>query len=163
MSGEFKSLSMQAIQVLRQAWPVILRAAILPYLLAVGIVVLARWVGAPERYALDGLHGVVVLTYITAMARIAAGTYPGATLASLCIPKPRWPGKTIFWAMVGDGLVLTIPAAFLLLVLAMNFGPFIAMTESLVLTVAASLVMEFILSTLIGLVIGAGLARAENA
>ncbi len=159
----YRSFSYQAIQTLGRAYPVILRAALLPFLLSVGVVVLARMVGAPERYVLDGLHGVLVISYLTSVIRIAAGTYPGPGLLSLAVPKPSWPGLRPILGMLGEALLLVLPTALFLFVLLIYFGPTLAaaltVLDSQVVFIAVQLVPEFILTTLLGLVLGHGMAK----
>lgn len=161
----YRSLSYQAIQTLGLAFPLILRAAMLPFLLSVGVVVLARLVGAPERYALDGLHGVFVILYLTAVARIAMGTYPGTSFLGLSIPRPVWPGVKPVLGMLAEAALLMIPTALLMLILAPYVSGVMFGVESLILDVVGHILPEFILNTLLGLVIGAGVAkiRAEQA
>jgi len=155
----FKSLSYIAMQTVVGGWPLILRAAVLPFALAVAFVVLGRWIGPPSRLFLDILHGLMVISYLTSVARIVMGTYPGFGLVGLAVPQPSWPGGPIARSIAADALVLMVPTGFVLYIFAINFGPMVMMLESTVLNVAGTLALEFILNTLLGLVIGAGMAR----
>lgn len=160
-SKPFHSASYQAIQTLFRAFPLILRAAALPFALAVASVVVARLLGAPERYLFDGLHGLMVLAYVTAVARIAAGTQPGRTVFGLAVPHPVWLGLKPTAQLAGEAVLLMLPTAFVLFLLAINIGPFFMMVESLVLDVVGHILPEFILNTLLGLVIGSGYSRFQ--
>lgn len=157
----FRSPSYQAIQTLFRAFPLIVRAAAVPFAVSVGAVVMARLVGPPERYILDGVHGLMVIAYLTAVARIAMGTYPGAGLLGLAVPRPSWPGLRPVLGILGEALLLMLPAAFILFLLAIYIGPFVMIVESLILDVVGHILPEFILNTLLGLVLGAGLKRLE--
>ena len=162
----YHSLSYQAIQTLGRAYPLILRAMLLPFVLSVGAVALARMMGAPERYALDGLHGVFVISYLTSVARIAMGAYPGWGFLSLAVPKPSWPGLKPVLGILGEALLVLLPTALFLFVALVYLGSALATAltalDSQVVFVAVQLAPEFILTTLLGLVVGHGMARAAT-
>ncbi|MCW8915108.1 MAG: hypothetical protein OQK24_04550 [Magnetovibrio sp.] len=163
-SGDFKSLSHQALQTLLNAFPLIVRAAILPFAVSVAAVVVARWLGSAERYVFDVLHGLMVISYLTSLSRIVAGTFPGYNIMTFAVPRPSWPGMGIAKSIGGEALLVLLPTMFILYLLAINFGPFITAVGSTVLSVAAMLAVEYFLTTLLGLVVGAGMAKytAEN-
>ncbi len=163
-SGGFKSLSHQAIQTLLQAFPLVLRAALLPFAASVAAVVMAGWLNAPERYLFDILHGLLVISYLTSLSRIVVGTFPGNNFMTFAVPSPTWPGLAIAKSIAGEALLVLLPTMFILYMLAINFGPFITAVGSTVVSVTVMLVVEYFLATLLGLVVGAGMAKykAEN-
>jgi len=161
-SGPFRSPSYQAIQILFQAFPLIARVAVVPFAISVAAVVAAQLVGLPVRYGFDAVHGLMVISYLTAVTRVATGTYPGVNAFGLAVPRPRmsaWPGLRPVLSMLADAALLILPATFILFLLAIYIGPFVFNIESLIVHVAAVLLPEFILVTLLGLVIGVGLAK----
>ena len=166
-SGEtkpFRSLSYQAIETMKLAYPVVLRLALLPFVLSVCAVIVARLVGPPERYAFDLLHGMFLLSYITSVSRIAqsraAGTLvTGPNLLGFAIPKPRWPGLMPLLGMVAECLLLMVPTALVLFVIAAFIGGALGDVELGQLSVALHILPEFVLNTWLGLVVGAGMAR----
>lgn len=164
MSDEqnFKSLSLQAIETLGKGFGLILRAAVLPFGVSVAAVVMARWLGGMERYLFDALHGAMVISYLTSLSRIAAGTYPGPSLLTFAVPRPMWPGWDIAKSILGETLVVIVPGAFIMWMLTINIGPFVLALGSTVVSVAAMLLVEFIFSTVIGLILGAGMAKFER-
>ena len=164
MSDEtnFKSLSLQAIETLGKGFGLILRAAVLPFGVSVAAVVMARWLGGMERYLFDALHGAMVISYLTSLSRIAAGTYPGPSILTFAVPRPAWPGWDIAKSILGETLVVIVPGAFIMWMLTINIAPFILATGSMVLSVAGMLLVEFIFSTVIGLILGAGMAKFER-
>ena len=159
---QFKSLSLQAIEILSRGFGLILRAAILPFGVSVAAVVMARWLGGMERYLFDALHGAMVISYLTALSRIASGTYPGPSLLTFAVPRPTWPGWDIAKSIFGETLVVIVPGAFIMWMLTINIAPFVLALGSTVVSVAAMLLVEFIFSTVIGLILGAGMAKFEH-
>jgi len=165
----FRSLSYQAIETIKLAYPVVLRLALLPFVLSVCVVILARLVGSPERYAFDALHGLLLLSYITSVSRLAQSRasghlMTGPSLLSLAVPRPRWPGLMPVLNMVAECLLLMVPTALVLFVAAAFIGGALGDIDLGQLSVALHILPEFILNTWVGLVIGAGMAKfmADN-
>ena len=161
-SDDFKSLSLQAIETLGRGFGLILRAAILPFGVSVAAVVMARWLGGMERYLFDALHGAMVISYLTSLSRIAQGTYPGPGVLTFGVPRPTWPGWTITKSILAEILVVIVPGAFIMWMIAINVGPFVMAIGSTVVSVAAMLLVEFLFTTIIGLILGAGMAKFER-
>ncbi|MBL4614160.1 MAG: hypothetical protein JKY27_04705 [Magnetovibrio sp.] len=158
----FHSLSSQAVQTLVRSFRPILRAAALPFLVSVAAVTTARLMDGSGRYALDAVHGLMVLSYLTSVARIARGNDQGLTVLGLAVPRfsmADWPGVLPLMGMFAEAVLLILPAALILFLLAINIGPFFMFIESQILSVAAIIAPAFVLNTLLGLVIGAGMAR----
>lgn len=160
---KFHSLSYQALHTLVAAFTLILRAAAVPFAVSVAAVVVARLVGPPDRYVLDGVHGLMVISYLTSLTRIMRCSHPGFGVFGLAVPRPSladWPGVRAMFGMMAEALLLMLPAAFIMFLLALNIGPFFMGIESLILSVVGIILPEFVLNTLLGLVIGAGMAKA---
>jgi len=160
----FRSLSYQAMQTLWRAFPVLLRLAVLPFALSVGAVILARLVGPPARYGFDILHGLFLLSYITSVSRVsesqASGQLvTGPNLWGWAVPRPIWPGVRPLLGLLGEALLLIIPGIVLLFIATMVVSAALSSIDSLVLEVVGILLPEFILNTLLGLVLGAGVAK----
>ncbi|HEY9080554.1 hypothetical protein [Magnetovibrio sp.] len=160
----FRSLSYQAIQTLTLAYPVVLRLALLPFVLSVGVVILARLVGPPERYAFDALHGLFLLSFITSVSRVAQSRalgrlVTGPSFLGLAVPNPRWPGVMALLGMIAECLLLMVPTALVLFVIAAFIGGALGDVELGHMSVALHILPEFILNTWLGLVIGAGMAK----
>jgi len=160
----FRSLSYQAIETLKLAYPMVMRLALLPFVLSVCVVILARLVGAPERYAFDALHGLLLLSFITSVSRVAQShalghLVTGPSLLSLAVPSPRWPGLMPALNMVAECLLLMAPTALVLFVAAAFIGGALGDVELGQLSVALHILPEFILNTWVGLVVGAGMAK----
>jgi len=160
----FRSLSYQAIQTLKLAYPVILRLALLPFVLSVCAVIAARLVGPPGRYGFDVLHGVFLLSYITSVSRIAQSQalgqlVTGASVLGFAVPRPRWPGVIPVLNMVAECLLLMVPTAMVLFVIAAFVGGALGDVELGQLSVVLHILPEFILNTWVGLVVGAGMAK----
>ena len=136
-----------------------LRVAAVPFALSLAAVYFARDIGAPARYLFDGVHGLMVLTYLTSLVRIAQGTYPGFNVMGFAVPKPAWPGMRPALSIAGEALVLMLPTAVILFFIARYTIVPISHLDNAALNVVLILVPEFLLSTLLGLVVGAGLAR----
>jgi len=168
-SGEtkpFRSLSYQAIQALKLTYPIIMRLASLPFVLAVCAVIVARSVGPPGRYGFDVLHGLFLLSYITSVSRVAeshaAGRLvTGPSVLGLAVPRPSWPGVMAVLGMVAECVLLMLPTALVLFVVAAFVGGALGDVELGQFDVVLHLAPEFILNTWLGLVIGAGMAKAD--
>lgn len=163
-SEPFRSLSYQAMQTLWRAFGVLVRVAALPFALSVGAVVLARLVGPPARYGFDVLHGLFLLSFITAVSRVSESQASGqlATGPSLwgwAVPRPVWPGVRPLLGLLGEVMLLIIPGAVLVFIATMLLSAVLSSIDSLVLEVVGIILPEFILNTLLGLVLGAGVAK----
>lgn len=158
----FQSIALTALKVLARGWPLILRAALVPFALSVAAVYFARDVGAPGRYLFDAVHGLMVLTYVTALARISMGTYPGFGVLGFAIPRPTWPGLKPALGMAAEAAVLMLPAAVVLYFMAGYLIIPLSRIDSALLNVVALLCSEFLLNTLLGLVVGAGFAKLDT-
>lgn len=165
--GPFRSLSYQAIQIFLRAYPLLFRLALLPFVLSICAVSVARWVGPPGRYGFDVLHGLFLLSYITSVARVAQGTLPGRTWMGLAIPgfqRPgfAWPGFRPAFGMLVEALLLMVPAGLFFLIMAAFIIGAVGDTDLGALDVVAHLLPEFLLNTLLGLVIGCGVAHQRT-
>jgi len=158
---EFNTLSFQALQMLERTWRMILRAAIWPYVLAFIIVYTGRTVGPPICYVISPWHAFAVVAFITSVVRIVTGV-SGRSALGLAVPHPKWPGWMAFWWMIVDAALLMVPTAFVLFLMGYFFAPFVVTVDSLALKVASLLVAVFILNTLLGLVIGVGIAQSTQ-
>jgi len=163
-SKPFRSLSYQAIETMKLAYPVVMRLALLPFVLSVCVVILARLVGPPERYAFDALHGLLLLSFITSVSRVAQShalgqLVTGPSFLGLVVPRPRWPGVMPLLGMIAECLLLMVPTALVLFVVAAFIGGALGDVELGQLDVVLHILPEFILNTWLGLVVGAGMAK----
>lgn len=158
-NGTFRAPALQAVQALGRVPGLIARAAVLP-----GIVALAATYGIQTldqtfAAALYVVHAAMALAYLTALARIAMGTYPGFGVLGLAVPRPVWPGVRPALAIAGEALVLIIPAVVIVFaVLGYAIVP-IARVDSVLLDAVVVVAVEYFLLTLLGLVLGTGLLR----
>ena len=160
----FRSLSYQAIETMKLAYPVVVRLALLPFVLSVCAVIVARLVGPPGRYGFDLLHGVFLLSYITSVSRVAQShalgqLVTGPNLLGFAIPRPRWPGLMPLLGMAAECLLLMVPTAMVLFVIAAFIGGALGDVDLGHLSVVLHILPEFILNTWLGLVVGAGMAK----
>jgi len=168
-SGEmkpFRSLSYQAIGMLRASSSVVLRLALLPFVLSVCVVIVARLVGPPGRYGFDALHGLLLLSYITSVSRLAQShalgqLVTGPSFLGLAVPRPRWPGVMPLLGMIAECVLLMVPTAMVLFVAAAFIGGALGDIDLGQLSVALHILPEFILNTWVGLVVGAGMAKVS--
>lgn len=127
-------------------------AMIVPFAASHAVVMTARTVGMPERLALDVLHGVIVLAYLGAVLRLLDGSATGAARLGFAVPKPPCIG---LWKLIHAGLVLAVlgvPAA-------LGLHPVIDALEGVRVggvAFPAAMLPEFVMTTLIGLVLSAG-------
>jgi len=160
----FRSLSYQALQTLKLAYTDILRLAVLPFVLSVFVVIIARLAGPPARYGFDALHGLFLLSYITSVSRLAQSyaskrAVTGPSLLGLAVPQPRWPGVMPALSMVSEALLLMLPAALVLFVVVAVASGALGDVDVGHLGIVGRLAPEYVLNTFLGLVIGAGMAK----
>lgn len=134
-------------------------AALLPFIVSHLMVLQARRIGMPERLALDLLHGLVVLSYLTACVRVAQGPGTGLARFGIAMPKPSWPGLDVMARVTGAVVLVGLPLAVLLhpLVQAME-----AAQGAGALYLPVTMLPEFVMTTLVGLALAAGTARAPS-
>ena len=127
-------------------------AAIVPFVASHLVVMQARHIGMPQRLMLDLLHGFIVLSYLTAVIRIAQSRATGMTRAGFAWPKVRWPGvapllrATIIVSLIGLPLALALhPIVHTLEAAQAGQGFYFPVT----------MLPEFIMTTLVGLVLAA--------
>lgn len=149
----------QAIRILGRDWRLILRTALKPFVLAVVIMSIGCPLGIPARLPFDALHILIQVSYMTAMARIAMGTVPGRRAMGFALPRPAWPGLTQAALIFGEALLLLVPGVLLFGVFTFAIRDQIAALDAIVVTVISRIGPMFVLSTLLGLVIGAGMAK----
>lgn len=127
-------------------------AAVLPFIASHLVVLQARQMGLPERLLLDMLHGVIVLSYLTAAVRVAEGQAVGAARFGAAIFKLSWPG---FQALVRMGAAIGLIG----LPLALLAHPVVQAIESSqnasMMYVPVTMLPEFVMTTLVALVIAA--------
>lgn len=134
-------------------------AAILPFIASHLVVMQARSIGMPERLGLDLLHGFIVLSYLTAVVRIAQRRASPIAHAGLAWPKIRWPG---FASLLRAAILV----CFIGLPLALVLHPIVQGLESAQATQGfyfpVTMLPEFIMTTLVGLVLAAELNSTQS-
>lgn len=130
-------------------------AALAPFLLSHVVVMQARRVGLPERLVLDAVHGVIVLGYLGALLRVARQEAAGLACFGFALPRLSWPGFAPLLAMAAVIAAIGLPAALAL-------HPVVEAIEAAQgpqglggAYFPATMLPEFVMTTLIGLVIAA--------
>lgn len=127
-------------------------AAVLPFIASHLVVMQARRIGMPERLVLDLLHGVIVLAYLTAAVRIAQSRAQGLARFGFAWPRTRWPGFAALARMTGVVVLVGLPFALIL-------HPLVEALESAQagsgLYLPVTMLPEFVMTTLVGLVLAA--------
>ena len=142
---------------------VVALAAIVPFVASHLVVLQARRIGMPERLILDFLHGVIVLSYLTAVVRIAqnrgVGRAVGAAWFGLAWPKTRWPGLAVVARMTAATVLIGLPLALLLhpLVQAIELAQ-----DAGAIYFPVTMLPEYVMTTLVGLVLAAGTTDAPS-
>ena len=143
----------------RRIGPIAL-AAVLPFIASHGVVMAARRVGMPERLVLDLLHGFIVLAYLTATVRLAQSRGSGWARFGFARPRRvRWPGLGRVAAMAAVVLVIGLPVALLLHRLVQTLE---TVQANAGLYLPVTMLPEFVMTTLVGLVIAAGTAKISG-
>lgn len=127
-------------------------AAILPFIASHVVVMQARHIGMPERLALDLLHGFIVLSYLTAVIRTAQSRASPMARAGFAWPKVRWPG---FARLLRAAIIVILIG----LPLALALHPLVQALEAAQAAQGfyfpVTMLPEFIMTTLVGLVLAA--------
>lgn len=135
-------------------------AAVLPFVASHVVVLQARQIGMPERLVLDLLHGVLVLSYLTAAVRVAQGQAVGAARFGAAMPsKLSWPGFAALMRMAAAVVLIGLPAALLLHPLTHVIEDWAVQSASAWAAVPTVMVPEFVMTTLVALVIAAETAK----
>ncbi|MCR4379047.1 MAG: hypothetical protein NUV50_13250 [Rhodospirillales bacterium] len=131
-------------------------AAVLPFVASHVVVLQARQIGMPERLALDALHGVLVLSYLTAAVRVAQGEAVGAARFGFAWPCGiRLPGVQALMTMGAVVLLIGLPAAWALHPLTHVIEDWAVQSASAWAAVPTVMVPEFVMTTLLALVLAA--------
>lgn len=156
MAAPLRAVSQHLLRTVRLAWAHKARialAAVLPFIASHWVVMQARSVGMPERLVLDLLHGFIVLGYLAALVRVARGEASG--LARFGFLWPR--GITLPSLRVMA--VMAVVVAIIGLPLALALHPVVQALEvwqrSHGLYLPITMLPEFVMTTLVGLVIAA--------
>lgn len=158
--SDTKNLALVPLQILVRTWPQIMRAVFWPYLLAFALVFTGRSIGAPICFAISPWHFLLVIAFITSVVRISTDT-GGCTVFGFAVPHPTWPGEMIVRSIGINAALVMVPAGIGFYLIALPIIPYVVAAESLALKIACLLAMVFGLSTLLGLVIGVGMAKVS--
>lgn len=163
MSAIFRTFVQVLTTTSRLAWtrgPALAFAALIPFVVSHGVVLQARQIGMPERLLLDALHGVLVLSYLTAAVRVAKGGALGEALGlarcGFAWPRGiRLPGVQALVTMGAVVVLIGLPAALLLHPLTHVIENWAVQSASAWAAVPTVMVPEFVMTTLLALVIAA--------
>ena len=78
MSGSFLPLLviLTGLRRVGRNLSTILLMSAFPFFISIGVIMLAREIGQPARFALDAVHGFVVIFYLTTVVRGVLGPPP---------------------------------------------------------------------------------------
>ena len=131
-------------------------AALLPFVASHVVVLQARQIGMPERLLLDALHGVLVLSYLTAAVRVAKGEALGLARFGFAWPRGiRLPGVQALVTMGAVVVLIGLPAAWALHPLTHVIEDWAVQSVSAWAAVPTVMVPEFVMTTLLALVMAA--------
>ena len=145
-----------------------LKLAALPFIISVGVVMVAREIGLPLRFALDGIHGVVVILFLSAAVNAVRGTLPmGMERFGFALPKIKSLGKIAQWKTT---LSLLLAAIFVLSPLTIILGLLMRRVELLLQSlgvtwfgVPSHIIPEFLLTIMLSGLISAAYTKAKPA
>ncbi|MBL4748557.1 MAG: hypothetical protein JKY17_07330 [Magnetovibrio sp.] len=136
-----------------------LLAALIPFICSHLVVMQARHIGMPIRLGLDLVHGLFVLSYLTAVVGMA---FQGWAKFGLAVPKPRWPGiRPLVLATFAVGLI-GLPVAFALHPVTQGLEAIAAGRGGWWAFIPTAMLPEFIMTTLVGLALAAGTRTRET-
>ena len=145
-----------------------LKIALLPFFISIGVVIIAREIGPPTRYLLDAVHGVVVIFYLSAVIKLAPGTAPtGWQRFGFAAPAVKSIAKITQWK---NTFSLIIAAAIVLMPTALVIGLLFRRVESLLnasdaiwFETPSHIIPEFIMTMLLGGLMSATYNKASKA
>lgn len=145
-------------QLFQNRFGALLLAAFLPFVLSHLVVLQAREIGMPFRLGLDLIHGLLVLSYLSAVVRL---DFAGLSRFGFGVPKLRWPGVKPL-AMAGASVVVIgFPVAWLLHPLTQLLETITAEEGGLWHFLPTVMLPEFIMTTLVGLALAVALRKVE--
>lgn len=134
-------------------------AALVPFIASHLVVLQARRIGMPDRLVLDLVHGIIVLSYLTACVRVAQGRGRGLDLVGIAGPKPSWPGWSVIVRVTAAVIVIGLPVAVLLHPLIQAMETAQAGPGAGALYLPVTMLPEFVMTTLVGLALAAGTGK----
>jgi len=138
-------------------------AVLIPFVASHLVVLQARQMGMPERLALDLLHGVLVLSYLTAAVRAAQGRAVGAARFGFAWPRGiRLPAVQALATMGAVVLLIGLPAAWALHPLTHVIEDWAVQSATAWAAVPTVMAPEFVMTTLVALVIAAETAKMNG-
>ena len=134
----------------------VLLAALLPFVISHMVVLQARHIGMPSRLGLDFIHGLFVLSYLTAVVRM---NFQGAARFGFAVPRPRWPGFEAMALATLSVVLIGLPAALILHPITQGLEALASEQGGLWAYIPTVMVPEFIMTTLIGLALAASFRK----
>ncbi len=146
----------------------ILVAIVLPFIISVGAVMVAREIGLPNRLALDAVHGVFVIFYLSTVVSATMGIVPtGWARFGFSLPAiksiariSQW--KNTFSLIVAAAIVLT-PTAIVVGLLFRRIESLLELSGNLWFEVPSHIIPEFIMTMLFGGLVSAAYNKATKA
>lgn len=157
----FLSLLRTVLHLARTRLGSVALAALVPFIASHLVVLQARRIGMPERLVLDLVHGLIVLSYLTACVRVAQGRARGLDRFGIAGPKPSWPGLAVMVQITAAVVVIGLPVAVLLHPLVQSMEAAQAGLSAGALYLPVTMLPEFVMTTLVGLALAAGTGKVE--
>ncbi|MDH5187476.1 MAG: phosphoribosylanthranilate isomerase [Rhodospirillaceae bacterium] len=163
----FKIIGLAISRVGRNLLPM-LKLAILPFAISITVVILARDIGHPWRLVLDGVHGLIVIMFLSAGVGVVRGAMPiGMARFGFAVPKINLLRRITEWKTTFS---LLIAAIFVMTPLTIVVGLLFRRIEMLLLAfnitwfgVPAHIIPEFLLNIMVAGLISAAYVRAKPA
>ena len=155
----FASLLRTLLHLARTRLGPVALAALVPFIASHLVVLQARRIGMPERLVLDLVHGIIVLSYLTACVRVAQGRARGLDRLGIAGPKPSWPGLGVMAQVIAAVIVIGLPVAVLLHPLVQAMETAQAGPGAGAFYLPVTMLPEFIMTTLVGLALAAGTGK----
>ena len=144
----------------------LLKLAIAPFLISIAVVVMARDIGPPARLVLDGIHGIVVVLFLSVAVSVATGRAPtGLARFGFALPAiksfqkiTQW--KTTLYLLIA--LIITMPPiAIVLGVLMRRIEMLLLASGATWFDVPSHIIPEFFLNIVLAGLVSAAYAQGK--
>ena len=146
----------------------ILLATIAPLIISVGVVMVAREIGSPTRLALDAVHGVVVIFYLSTVVSATMGITPtGWARFGFSLPAIKSIARISQWkntfSLIVAAVIVLMPTAIVIGLLFRRVESLLQASESFWFETPSHVIFEFIMIMLLGGLISAAYIKATKA
>ncbi|MDH5771998.1 MAG: phosphoribosylanthranilate isomerase [Rhodospirillaceae bacterium] len=163
----FKIIALGISRVGRNLLPM-LKLATLPFAISIAVVVMARDIGHPGRLVLDGIHGVIVISFLSAAVSVVRGAMPvGMARFGFAMPAIKALSRIAQWkttlSLLIAAIIIMTPMTIILRLLMRRIEMLFQAFDITWFGVPSHIIPEFLLNIMLAGLISAAYVRAKPA